>query len=56
MLFVLGFFIGKLGVNATIQALPQAMEEPPGNSDPEFAIIKVAAAGRSVCERLKVLV
>lgn len=40
MLVVLGFFIGALGVNAAIQALPQAMEEPPGNSDPEFAIIR----------------
>jgi hypothetical protein len=31
---------GKLGVNAAIQALHQALENPPENADPEFLIIR----------------
>ena len=31
---------GKLVVNAAIQALHKAMENPPDNADPEFAIIR----------------
>ena len=31
---------GKLVVNPAIQALHQAMEDPPENADPEFAIIR----------------
>jgi len=31
---------GKLVVNGVIQALHQAMENPPENADPEFAIIR----------------
>lgn len=36
---------GKLVVNAAIQALHQAMEDPPENVDPEFAIIRSTLPG-----------
>jgi hypothetical protein len=36
---------GKLVVNAAIQALHKAMENPPENADPEFAIIRSTLPG-----------
>ena len=41
---------GDLVINAAIQALHQAMENPPDNADPEFLIIRSMLPGEVFAE------